>query len=102
MLSENTCGFLLKRACLFALVVLAQRGEPTLVIPAPMVFLPRMHRSCRQQAHEPRAQQHPAVWFHRLDLAPDETQAQVAITSPDRAPARASLAGRLQRDGSRL
>jgi hypothetical protein len=61
MLNENAWGSPAEPACLPVLGVLAQRGEAIPTIPAPMVFLLRMHRSFRQQAHKPRAQQQPAV-----------------------------------------
>jgi hypothetical protein len=49
MLSENPCGSPAgTRLPAPALVVLAQSGEPIPVMPTPMGFLPRMHRSFRQ------------------------------------------------------
>jgi hypothetical protein len=50
MLSENVCGSPTEARLPGRLAVLAQRGERTPVIPAPMKFLPRMHRSFRQQS----------------------------------------------------
>jgi hypothetical protein len=49
MLSENACGSCRSALALAALVVLAQHGGPTPVMPIPMGFLPRMHRSSAQQ-----------------------------------------------------
>ena len=85
MLSENPCGSP-ARACLAALVVLAQRGEPTPAIPTPMVFLPQMHRSFRQQgpmSHEPSSTR----LFGPIDSTPRRTRPEprLPMTSPDRA-----------------
>jgi hypothetical protein len=76
MLSENAGGSPAEPACLPAVGVLAQRGEAIPTIPPPMVFLLWMHRSFRQQTHEPRAQQQPAVGCIG-STSPHETRARL-------------------------
>jgi hypothetical protein len=74
MLSENAADLLPERVCLAALIVLTQRGEPVPVIPALWGFCRGCADRSASSGHDPRAQ-HPAVWTHRLDLAPHETRA---------------------------